>query len=1014
MIFNKIKWVSRYLPLVLVTSALLAACGGENSVSSTTSSIGQELISSTTALRANTAAVPSVDTMRLMPTNTPTEVTQPVAGQSLFIQALGANFAGASFAYTGMTCGMTGRISNDTNMYSFCTISSSAQTISFSVMSGGSVIATKSYTLGNPVIVVPTLRVDSLKLLSVSTGQEVSQPTAGQIVNVQALGSGLSNTYFSVSGLVCSSTNKIGDTNMYAQCTVNSGVSSVSAMVMNGNSAVASKTYTVATTIVVPVVPRVDSLKLMPLSGSTEITQPSTGQTLSLQAQGANFANASFSVSGMTCDTTNKSSDGSSMYAQCTVNSATSLVYVFVLNSGSILSSKSYNVTLPVVTNSPRVDVLKLMPMNTAIEVTQPKAGDTLFVQALGANFANASFSVIGMTCGGTGKISDNTNMYSLCTISSTASSITVSVMNGGTTVSTRSYTLSTAVVVPATPRVDSLRLTPLSGGADITQPVVGQSLYVQVLGANFANASISASGMTCGYTNKSSDGTYMYTQCNVGSSVSSATVSVMNGGTTVSSKTYTVSGAVLTPVSRVDSLKLLPLSGSTEITQPSVGQTLYIQALGASLTNASFSVVGMSCGSTSKISGDTNMYATCTVNSGVSYVSVAVMNAATTLASKAYTVPQTSVSTGTKPVESTGITSADCIAAGKTSTPVGSSTLVNCASSAAQSLSTAQNGMLNSTAQSFSVVGAYPLTDCVKDNVTGLIWEGKTASGLRAGNNIYTHIRYPNSPPNPSQNAENYASYVNSIRLCGYSDWRLPTIDELYMLLNFKKSIDPINWGAAVLDASMYDTSWFPNAAGRVHWSSNFNSGNAVFVDTSNAYIAQVDTLYGAPNYPTAVIRLVRGTANTWVSTSRYTIKSDTSEVFDTQTGLTWKRCAAGMTWNGSTCTGSYRAMNMSEIFAYANANSGWRLPTAKELVTLINTDETNGRSISGYAFPNLASATLCSSTPSGRLGIMSSLPYETSTVGVRSYMTTSSGCLFSTSNAGTMFVQTAILVRN
>ena len=43
------------------------------------------------------------------------------------------------------------------------------------------------------------------------------------------------------------------------------------------------------------------------------------------------------------------------------------------------------------------------------------------------------------------------------------------------------------------------------------------------------------------------------------------------------------------------------------------------------------------------------------------------------------------------------------------------------------------------------SVGGTYDLTECVKDNSTGLIWEGKPTSGDRSTDNTYTN--YDNTP---------------------------------------------------------------------------------------------------------------------------------------------------------------------------------------------------------------------------------------------------------------------------
>jgi hypothetical protein len=94
----------------------------------------------------------------------------------------------------------------------------------------------------------------------------------------------------------------------------------------------------------------------------------------------------------------------------------------------------------------------------------------------------------------------------------------------------------------------------------------------------------------------------------------------------------------------------------------------------------------------------------------------------------------------------------------------------------------------------------------CTRDNVTGLIWEVKTASGLRSQNNTYTWYD-PNSPDgNPGTanggtctggacDTTGFVQAVNAQGLCGAGDWRLPTVKELEGIVDygrFNPAIDP------------------------------------------------------------------------------------------------------------------------------------------------------------------------------------------------------------------------------
>ncbi|MCX8520500.1 MAG: hypothetical protein ORN28_03060, partial [Rhodoferax sp.] len=88
---------------------------------------------------------------------------------------------------------------------------------------------------------------------------------------------------------------------------------------------------------------------------------------------------------------------------------------------------------------------------------------------------------------------------------------------------------------------------------------------------------------------------------------------------------------------------------------------------------------------------------------------------------------------------------------------------------------------------------GTYDKTECVKDLKTGLVWEGKPASGSHSLVTIFTHydstsslqkdgISSPTQTEiNASTNSMGYRNTVNtSPGLCGITTWRLPTKEEL------------------------------------------------------------------------------------------------------------------------------------------------------------------------------------------------------------------------------------------
>lgn len=90
--------------------------------------------------------------------------------------------------------------------------------------------------------------------------------------------------------------------------------------------------------------------------------------------------------------------------------------------------------------------------------------------------------------------------------------------------------------------------------------------------------------------------------------------------------------------------------------------------------------------------------------------------------------------------------------------------------------------------------------------------------------------------------------------------------------------------------------------------------------------------------------------------SADRFSYSSSGSEVTDNATGLTWRRCAEGMTWSGSTCTGSAATYTHEGALQQAQSQSSgqnWRLPNVKELSSIVD-DRRISPAIDPVAFPN------------------------------------------------------------
>ncbi len=97
--------------------------------------------------------------------------------------------------------------------------------------------------------------------------------------------------------------------------------------------------------------------------------------------------------------------------------------------------------------------------------------------------------------------------------------------------------------------------------------------------------------------------------------------------------------------------------------------------------------------------------------------------------------------------------------------------------------------------------------------------------------------------------------------------------------------------------------------------------------------------------------------------------ITSDAGVVTHIKTGLMWKRCSEGQTWDGKSCSGIAANYNWQESlqrlqgYSFAGYND-WRLPNKNELASIVETN-CERPTINAEIFPNTPSAYFWSSTP-------------------------------------------------
>ena len=96
---------------------------------------------------------------------------------------------------------------------------------------------------------------------------------------------------------------------------------------------------------------------------------------------------------------------------------------------------------------------------------------------------------------------------------------------------------------------------------------------------------------------------------------------------------------------------------------------------------------------------------------------------------------------------------------------------------------------------------------------------------------------------------------------------------------------------------------------------------------------------------------------------------KLNGAEVTDFKTGLIWSRCVVGETLNGNSCSGVAQGMTHEQALVFAQAASGWRLPNAKELFSIVDHGCDLATAVDATAFPTGSESQLWlwSSTRSG-----------------------------------------------
>ncbi len=221
------------------------------------------------------------------------------------------------------------------------------------------------------------------------------------------------------------------------------------------------------------------------------------------------------------------------------------------------------------------------------------------------------------------------------------------------------------------------------------------------------------------------------------------------------------------------------------------------------------------------------------------------------------------------------------------------------------------------------------------RDNVTGLIWEMKTAGDnetnyddLHDADNLY---KWCDTNPGTNggiegnctveNNTKNFIDALNEEYFGGFSDWRLPTIKEL----------------------SSFFGGYSPTSFETGYWSSTSFAGNA-----TSAWACSYNLEYGPGGpyiYPVykemdGIAVAVRG--DSVVAPDQF-IDNHDGTVTDIRTGLMWQKCSMGQTYDVETgfCDGTPQEYTWPEALSACEdltlaSYTDWRLPNINELQSI------------------------------------------------------------------------------
>ena len=226
-----------------------------------------------------------------------------------------------------------------------------------------------------------------------------------------------------------------------------------------------------------------------------------------------------------------------------------------------------------------------------------------------------------------------------------------------------------------------------------------------------------------------------------------------------------------------------------------------------------------------------------------------------------------------------------------------------------------------------------------VTDNVTGLIWQQSADTDGDGDIDAADKMAY-----------ESANLYCENLSYAGYDDWQLPSIKQLYSLIDFS-GVDPSGYEGSdtsglvpFIDTDYFDFAYGDTNAGERIIDSQYASSTLYVANTGEQLLFGVNfadgrikgyglSLFGRDK--TFYVAYIR--ENSSYGVNDFSDNSD-GTITDNATGLMWSQDDSG--------SDAPNGLNWEEALAYVEAqnetnylgNSDWRLPDVKELQSILD----------------------------------------------------------------------------